>query len=131
LTRKTAAKFSSEPSALTFAKNGIRARRSKPTHFVGRSLFDLWSNFTFFLADPLYGDEIQQHDSRLQKVQMFNIFSRINFSAVSDCHRRRESSFQSNQRRALSFDCEKSESQISCRKHQQPGRSFNFSAGKR
>lgn len=35
--------------------------------FVGRSLFDLWSNFTFFLNDPVYGDEIQQHDSRLQE----------------------------------------------------------------
>ncbi len=35
--------------------------------FVSRSLFDLWSNFTFFLADPKHGDEIQQHDSRLQE----------------------------------------------------------------
>ncbi len=35
--------------------------------FVGRSLFDLFSNFTFFLLDPTYGDEIQQHDSRLQE----------------------------------------------------------------
>jgi hypothetical protein len=35
--------------------------------FVGRSLFDLFSNFTFFLSDPIYGDEIQQHDSRLQE----------------------------------------------------------------
>ncbi|MBA3692460.1 MAG: TonB-dependent receptor [Acidobacteria bacterium] len=35
--------------------------------FVGRSLFDLFSNFTFFLLDPVYGDEIQQHDSRLQE----------------------------------------------------------------
>lgn len=35
--------------------------------FVGRSLFDLFSNFTFFLADPVFGDEIQQHDSRLQE----------------------------------------------------------------
>lgn len=35
--------------------------------FAGRSLFDLFSNFTFFLADPVYGDEIQQHDSRLQE----------------------------------------------------------------
>jgi Outer membrane receptor proteins, mostly Fe transport len=35
--------------------------------FVGRSLFDLFSNFTFNLADPVYGDEIQQHDSRLQQ----------------------------------------------------------------
>ncbi|HLM00203.1 MAG TPA: TonB-dependent receptor [Pyrinomonadaceae bacterium] len=39
----------------------------KADAFVSRSLFDLWSNFTFFLADPLYGDEIQQHDSRLQE----------------------------------------------------------------
>lgn len=35
--------------------------------FVGRSLFDLFSNFTFFLNDPVFGDEIQQHDSRLQE----------------------------------------------------------------
>lgn len=35
--------------------------------FVGRSLFDLFSNFTFFLNDPVYGDEIDQHDSRLQE----------------------------------------------------------------
>jgi hypothetical protein len=40
--------------------------------FVGRSLFDLWSNFTFFLvhdnpAANVFGDEIQQHDSRLQQ----------------------------------------------------------------
>lgn len=35
--------------------------------FVARSLFDLYSNFTFFLNDELNGDEIQQHDSRLQQ----------------------------------------------------------------
>ena len=40
--------------------------------FLGRSLFDLYSNFTFFLvhylpSDPVQGDEIQQHDSRLQQ----------------------------------------------------------------
>jgi hypothetical protein len=35
--------------------------------FGGRSLFDLYSNFTFFLNDPINGDEIQQHDSRLQQ----------------------------------------------------------------
>lgn len=34
--------------------------------FLGRSLFDLYSNFTFFLNDPIHADEIQQHDSRLQ-----------------------------------------------------------------
>jgi hypothetical protein len=35
--------------------------------FVSRSLFDLYSNFTFFLNDPVSGDGIQQHDSRLQE----------------------------------------------------------------
>jgi outer membrane receptor protein involved in Fe transport len=35
--------------------------------FMGRSMFDLWSNFTFFLTDEAFGDEIQQHDSRLQE----------------------------------------------------------------
>jgi hypothetical protein len=39
----------------------------KADAFVGRSLFDLFSNFTFFLNDPVYGDEIDQHDSRLQE----------------------------------------------------------------
>jgi hypothetical protein len=39
----------------------------KADAFVGRSLFDLYSNFTFNLADPVFGDEIQQHDSRLQQ----------------------------------------------------------------
>ncbi|MFL6449514.1 MAG: TonB-dependent receptor plug domain-containing protein [Bryobacteraceae bacterium] len=33
--------------------------------FLGRSLFDLYSNFTFFLHDPIHGDAFQQHDSRL------------------------------------------------------------------
>ncbi len=35
--------------------------------FMSRSLFDLYSNFTFFLNDPVNGDGIQQHDSRLQE----------------------------------------------------------------
>jgi outer membrane receptor protein involved in Fe transport len=35
--------------------------------FLARSLFDLYSTFTFFLNDPIHGDEIQQHDSRLQE----------------------------------------------------------------
>ena len=34
--------------------------------FASRSLFDLYSNFTFFASDPVNGDEVQQHDSRLQ-----------------------------------------------------------------
>jgi outer membrane receptor protein involved in Fe transport len=35
--------------------------------FLSRSLFDLYSNFTFFLHDPVRGDAFQQHDSRLQQ----------------------------------------------------------------
>jgi outer membrane receptor protein involved in Fe transport len=33
--------------------------------FISRSLFDLYSNFTYFLNDPINGDGIVQHDSRL------------------------------------------------------------------
>ena len=35
--------------------------------FIGRSLFDLYSNFTFYLNDPIHGDAFQQHDSRIQE----------------------------------------------------------------
>ncbi len=35
--------------------------------FASRSLFDLYSDFTFFLHDEANGDAIQQHDSRLQE----------------------------------------------------------------
>jgi hypothetical protein len=35
--------------------------------FISRSLFDLYSNFTYFLNDPINGDAFQQHDSRLQE----------------------------------------------------------------
>ncbi len=35
--------------------------------FLGRSLFDLYSNFTYYLFDPIHGDAFQQHDSRLQE----------------------------------------------------------------
>jgi hypothetical protein len=35
--------------------------------FLGRSLFDLYSNFTYYLNDPVHGDAFQQHDSRLQQ----------------------------------------------------------------
>jgi outer membrane receptor protein involved in Fe transport len=35
--------------------------------FLGRSLFDLYSNFTFYLHDPIHSDAFQQHDSRLQE----------------------------------------------------------------
>jgi outer membrane receptor protein involved in Fe transport len=39
----------------------------KSDGFLARSLFDLYSNFTFYLNDPLRGDAFQQHDSRLQQ----------------------------------------------------------------
>ncbi len=35
--------------------------------FLSRSLFDLYSNFTFFLNDQVNGDAFVQHDSRLQE----------------------------------------------------------------
>jgi len=35
--------------------------------FLGRSLFDLYSNFTYYLNNPVTGDAFQQHDSRLQE----------------------------------------------------------------
>ena len=35
--------------------------------FLSRSLFDLYSNFTYYLNDPAFGDAFQQHDSRLQQ----------------------------------------------------------------
>jgi outer membrane receptor protein involved in Fe transport len=39
----------------------------KADGFLSRSLFDLYSNFTFYLNDPANGDAFQQHDSRLQQ----------------------------------------------------------------
>jgi outer membrane receptor protein involved in Fe transport len=53
--------------------------------FVSRSLFDLWSNFTFYLNDPVHGDEIQQHDSRLQEglnAQYLHIHKLFNQPAI-------------------------------------------------
>ncbi len=35
--------------------------------FAGRTLYDHYMNFTFFLNDPVRGDAFQQHDSRLQE----------------------------------------------------------------
>ena len=43
----------------------------KADGFVERSLFDLYSNFTYLLNDPVRGDEIQQHDSRLSQGASF------------------------------------------------------------
>ena len=35
--------------------------------FLSRSLFDLYSDITYYLNDPVHGDAFQQHDSRLQQ----------------------------------------------------------------
>lgn len=50
--------------------------------FISRSIFDLWSNFTFFLNDPIEGDEVQQHDSRLQEGLNFQFLQPLKFSNV-------------------------------------------------
>jgi TonB-dependent receptor-like protein len=50
-----------------FKKESRKGSVFKLDGFVARSLFDLYSNFTFFLNDEGRGDEIQQHDSRLQE----------------------------------------------------------------
>jgi hypothetical protein len=50
-----------------YRKEGNTGDVFKLDGFVSRSLFDLYSNFTFFLTDENFGDEIQQHDSRLQQ----------------------------------------------------------------
>jgi hypothetical protein len=50
-----------------FRHEGARGDTWKVDAFAARSLFDLYSNFTFFLNNPVSGDGIQQHDSRLQE----------------------------------------------------------------
>ncbi|HEY0097387.1 MAG TPA: TonB-dependent receptor, partial [Pyrinomonadaceae bacterium] len=52
---------------LYFRNESASGATFKADAFVSRSLFDLYSNFTFFLTDEVNGDEIQQHDSRLQE----------------------------------------------------------------
>jgi outer membrane receptor protein involved in Fe transport len=54
-------------ASMYYRKDGAGGDTFKMDGFVGRSLFDLYSNFTFFLHDPVNGDAIQQHDSRLQE----------------------------------------------------------------
>jgi outer membrane receptor protein involved in Fe transport len=53
--------------ATYYRRNGAKGAVWKADGFVSRSLFDLYSNFTFGLNDPVNGDGIQQHDSRLQQ----------------------------------------------------------------
>lgn len=71
-----------------FRKEFSSGATLKADAFIGRSLFDLFSNFTFFLADPIYGDEIQQHDSRLQQganvqfLQPYKFFGEQSFVTI-------------------------------------------------
>ena len=54
-------------AAMYYRKHGESGDTFKADGFFSRSLFDLYSNFTFFLSDPVNGDAIQQHDSRMQQ----------------------------------------------------------------
>lgn len=54
-------------AAVYFRKDLKSGASFKADAFLARSLFDLFSNFTFFLNDETNGDEILQHDSRLQE----------------------------------------------------------------
>ncbi|MEO8593570.1 MAG: TonB-dependent receptor plug domain-containing protein [Candidatus Solibacter sp.] len=51
--------------SIHYRQEDARGGVLKVDGFVTRSLFDLYSNFTFFLLDPVRGDAFQQHDSRL------------------------------------------------------------------
>ncbi|MBK7707052.1 MAG: hypothetical protein IPJ30_15150 [Acidobacteria bacterium] len=95
-------------------KNSGRARCSRPMR-SSVDLCSIFSNFTFFLADPVYGDEIQQHDSRPQEgatVQFLQPYRFSGDSIASDG--RRQSTSRPDQRRALSDGRAKSEHANSC-----------------
>ncbi len=98
-------------AATYFRKEWNSGATFKADAFIGRSLFDLFSNFTFFLADPIYGDEIDQHDSRLQEgatAQFLKPLQIFRQAVTFNC--RRKSAFQPNQRRTLPVNFQKSES---------------------
>lgn len=50
-----------------YSRNFANGDTFKADGFLARSLFDLYSNFTYYLIDPENGDAFQQHDSRLQE----------------------------------------------------------------
>jgi hypothetical protein len=50
-----------------YRRDGAAGQTLRIDGFAGRSLLDLYSNFTFWLNDPVHGDAFQQHDSRLQE----------------------------------------------------------------
>lgn len=53
--------------AAYYTKNFADGGAFKVDSMVNRLLFDLFSNFTFFLDNPVKGDAFLQHDSRLQE----------------------------------------------------------------
>lgn len=65
-----------------FRDENEKGRIFKIDGFLSRSLFDLWSNFTFFLNDDVNGDEVQQHDSRLQEGVNFQFLQPLKFGNV-------------------------------------------------
>ena len=54
-------------ASLYYSKLRANGDTFKADGFLSRSLFDLYSNFTFYLNDPVHADAFQQHDSRLQQ----------------------------------------------------------------
>jgi Carboxypeptidase regulatory-like domain len=48
-------------------RNTAKGSKFKANAMVSRGIFDLYSNFTFFLNNPIDGDGIVQHSSRLQQ----------------------------------------------------------------
>lgn len=66
-----------------FRDEDAKGRVLKIDGFVARSLFDLYSNFTFFLNDPVNGDEIRQHDSRLQEGINAQYLLPVSFGSVT------------------------------------------------
>ncbi len=68
-----------------YSKSFTNGDTFKADAFLARSLFDLYSNFTFYLNDPVHGDAFQQHDSRLQQganTQYTHIHKLFGLSAV-------------------------------------------------
>jgi outer membrane receptor protein involved in Fe transport len=41
------------------------AGRSKANFYIIKSSLNLWNNFTYFLSDPINGDQFHQHDDRI------------------------------------------------------------------
>jgi len=50
-----------------FSQNWKNGDTFKIDGYLSRGLFDLYSNFTYYLTDLFRGDAFQQHDSRLQQ----------------------------------------------------------------